>query len=125
MSFKTELSRVAGLGSAKDGTHHFWQQRVTAVALVLLTPFVVFCFAGAVGSSHAEVREIYASPFTAIVTALFIAAMFIHLKQGLQVVIEDYIHHKALRIALLVLNAIFCACFGFAGVFAIAKLAFS
>ena len=99
-------------------------QRVTAVALIPLTLLAVLPLAGALGKDHAEVLATYQSPWTAIFTILFIAVAFNHLRLGLQVVIEDYVHDKAIRTALLLGNTMFCVLFGFAGVFAVAKIAF-
>jgi len=124
MSFKTPKGRVLGLGSAKYGTEHFWVQRVTAVALIPLTLLAIFPLAGAFGGSYEEVIATYQNPWTAIVTILFIAVAFNHLRLGLQVVIEDYVHGKGCRTALLLGNTMFCALFGATGVFAVAKIAF-
>ena len=125
MSFKTDYGRVAGLGSAKDGTHHFWAQRVSAVALLILTPLFVFPLAYNMGDSFDNVRAAYAHPINAIIAALFIVTAFYHLKLGLQVVIEDYVHGKGTRTACIILMNLFCALFGFTGLFAVAKIAFS
>ena len=125
MSFKTDRARVDGLGSAKEGTHHFSVQRITAVALIPLTLFFIFTLASAMGAPLAEVRATYASPFNAIVAILFIGTSFYHLKLGLQVVIEDYVHTPATRTGLLIGNILFCWAFGLSGVFAIAKIAFT
>lgn len=125
MSFKTPKGLAAGLGSAGTGTHHWWQHRVSSVALIPLTALAVFPFAGALGEGHAEVLATYANPFNAIVAVLFLAVMFHHLMQGLQVVIEDYVHHKGWRTGLLLGNQMFCAAFGLAGIFAVLKIAFT
>lgn len=125
MSFKTDYGRVHGLGSAKDGTEHWWRQRITAIALALLAPFFVFPFASSLGDGFDAVQETYSNPFTAIVAALFVVISFYHLALGLRVVIEDYVHDKGWRIVALVANSGFCILFGFAGLFAIAKIAFS
>jgi len=125
MSFRTDRARVSGLGSSGSGSHHWWSQRVTAVALVLLAPLFALPFARALGGAHADVLALYAHPFHAVVAVLFIAVAFRHLAQGLQVVIEDYVHGKALRTALLLGNTMFCAAFGLAGVFAVLKIAFT
>ncbi len=125
MSYQTDRSRVDGLGSAKEGTHHFSVQRITAVALVPLTLLFIFTFAQAMGSSLEEVRAIYGRPFNAIVAILFLGTAFYHLKLGLQVVIEDYIHGKAARTGLLLANILLCWAFGLSGVFAVAKIAFT
>lgn len=125
MSYQTDRSRVDGLGSAKEGTHHFSVQRISAVALVPLTLLFIFTFAQAMGSSLEEVRAIYARPFNAIVAILFLGSAFYHLKLGLQVVIEDYVHGKAARTGLLLANILLCWAFGLSGVFAVAKIAFT
>lgn len=125
MSFKTPKGLAQGLGAAGSGTHHWWTTRVSSVALIPLTILAVIPFARALGADHATVLATYANPFNAIVAILFLAVTFHHLMQGLQVVIEDYVHHKGWRTALLLGNQMACAAFGFAGVFAVLKIAFS
>ncbi|MGF1500934.1 MAG: succinate dehydrogenase, hydrophobic membrane anchor protein [Paracoccaceae bacterium] len=125
MSFRTAKARVTGLGSAGEGTHHWWVQRVSSIALIPLTLFFVPHFAGVLGEGHEAVQALYAKPFHAIVAALFMAVTFHHLQQGLQVVIEDYVHAKGWRTSLLLGNTFLCAVAGFASVFAILKLAFA
>lgn len=125
MTYKTARARVSGLGSAGNGTHHWWTQRVTAVALIPLAVLFVVPFAGALGSEHIEVLALYAHPFHAIVAVLFIGTVFRHLSLGLQVVIEDYVHGAAWRTGLLLGNTMFCVTFGMAGVFAVLKIAFA
>lgn len=124
MSYKTDFGRVNGLGSAKDGTHHFWSQRISAIALLILTPLFVLPFAANLGDSFEEVRAAYSHPINAIIAGLFVITMFYHLKLGLQVVIEDYIPSKGLRTGLIIGASLFCALAGFTGLFAIAKIAF-
>ena len=125
MNYRTPRALVSGLGSAGQGTHHWWTQRITAVALLPLAVLFIVPFARAVGGDHSAVLELYAHPFHAIVAVLFIAVAFRHLALGLQVVIEDYVHAKAWRTGLLVGNTMFCFAFGLAGVFAVLKIAFS
>ncbi|MGF1447174.1 MAG: succinate dehydrogenase, hydrophobic membrane anchor protein [Pikeienuella sp.] len=125
MSHRTPKARVTGLGSAKDGTHHWWTQRVTSVALLPLAILWAVPFAQALGVGHEAVIALYSHPFHAIVAALFIAVTFHHHAQGLQVVIEDYVHHKGWRTGLLLANTLLCGFLGFAGVFAILKIAFT
>jgi len=125
MSYKTDYGRVNGLGSAKDGTHHFWTQRVSAIALLILTPLFIIPFAINLGDSFEAVQQSYASPFNAIIAGLFILTTFYHLKLGLQVVIEDYIHGKAMRTGLIIALSLFCGLAAFTGLFSIAKIAFS
>lgn len=125
MTYRTDRARVSGLGSSGTGSYHWWAQRMTAVALVPLAPLFAVPFAQALGGGHAGVLALYAHPFHAIVAVLFIAVAFRHLAQGLQVVIEDYVHARACRTALLVGNSLGCAAFGLAGVFAVLKIAFA
>ena len=125
MTYRTPRARVTGLGSAGQGTHHWWTQRITSVALVPLTILFVIPFAGALGGEHAEVLALYRNPFHAIVAVLFLGVAFHHLAQGIQVVIEDYVHAKCWRTALLLGNAMFCFAFGLAGIFAVLKIAFT
>ena len=125
MSFKTDYARVNGLGSAKEGTHHFWTQRLSAIALLVLTPLFVIPFAINLGDGYEAVQAAYANPFTAIFAALFVLTSFYHLKLGLQVVIEDYVHSKGTRTALIVGSTLLCALAAFTGLFAIAKIAFT
>ena len=125
MSFRTPRTLATGHGSAGAGTHHWWVQRVTSVALIPLTVLAILPFAGAIGQDHDEVLAVYRNPWNAIVTALFLVTMFYHLMLGLQTVIEDYIQAKGWRTGLLLGNQFFCAAFGFAGVFAVLKIAFT
>jgi len=125
MSYKTDYGRVNGLGSAKEGTHHFWTQRVSAIALLILTPLFIIPFAINLGDGYEVVRASYANPFMAIIAALFVITSFYHLQLGLQVVIEDYIPGKALRTGLIIGLTLFCVLAGFTGLFSIAKIAFS
>lgn len=125
MGFRTDRQRVRGLGTAHEGTGHWWGQRLSSLALIPLTLLFVFPFARALGEHVLIVRAVYANPFHAIVAILFLAVTFHHLQQGLQVVIEDYIHGKVARTALLLGNMALCWGFGLAGVFAVAKIAFT
>ncbi len=125
MSYKTDRARAVGLGSAKSGVGHWWSQRLTSVALIPLTLLFIFPFVQSLGEDWETVRAVYAHPFHAIVAILFIAVTFHHNQQGLQVVIEDYLHNKALRTFALIANTLVNGVLGLAGVFAVAKIAFS
>ena len=125
MSFKTPKGLATGLGSAGTGTHHWWQHRISSVMLIPLTILFLFPFADVLGEPIEEVYEVYSNPFNAVIALLFIATMFHHLMQGLQVVIEDYVHHKGVRTIMLMGNTAFCALFGLAGAFAVLKIAFT
>ncbi len=125
MEYETDRNRVQGLGSAHEGAAHWLSQRVTSLALLPLTLLFLFPFARALGEGHAAVVSLYQGWFNAFVAALFLGVAFWHLAQGLQVVIEDYVPAKAPRTALLLLNKLFCGAFAAAGIFAVAKIAFS
>jgi succinate dehydrogenase / fumarate reductase, membrane anchor subunit len=123
-SLRTPLSRVTGLGSARGGTHHWWMQRVTAVAMVPLTFWFVVSIAGLSGASREVVVSWLAQPLPALVMLLFIGFGFFHLRLGLQVVIEDYVHLPAAKVALLLLNLFFCVAVGGAAALAVLTMLF-
>lgn len=125
MSFRTPRQDASGLGSSKSGTHHWWSMRISSVALIPLSILFAVPFAGALGGGHDEVLALYANPFHAIVACLFIAVSFHHLMQGLQTVIEDYVHAPALRTGMMLGTTMICGALGFAGVFAVLKIAFT
>jgi succinate dehydrogenase / fumarate reductase membrane anchor subunit len=125
MDFRTDRQRVQGLGTAHEGVGHWWRQRVTAVALVPLAILFVFPFIRALGTDFETAREIYGHPFNAVVAVLLFIVGFMHLRLGLQVVIEDYVHDKPVRTALLVANTLLCGAFALTGIFAVAKIAFA
>jgi len=103
MSLRTPLARVRHLGSAKDGTHHWWMQRVTALALLPLTLWFVISVIGLAGADHAAVAAWAGHPLSATLLVLLLVATFYHAVLGLQVVIEDYVHDRVARTALLLL----------------------
>ena len=125
MSYRTDRQRVRGLGVTGDGTHHWWSQRLTSIALALLTPFFIFPFARALGQDWDAVRAVYGTPINAIVAILFILVGFNHLQQGIQVVVEDYVHDRPVRTAVLLANTYTCLPLALIGVFAVAKIAFT
>lgn len=124
MTMRTPLSRVRGLGSAKDGTHHWWVQRLTAVALVPLTVWFVISAISLAGADHAAVSAWLAQPLSAVFMLLFVVATFYHLQLGVQVVIEDYIHGEATKIICLAALKLLSIALGVAGAFAVLKVAF-
>jgi succinate dehydrogenase / fumarate reductase membrane anchor subunit len=121
---RTPLARVRGLGSAKEGTDHFWRQRMTAVANLFLVTFAVLLVLRLVGADYAEVRETLSSPFVTVALGMLILSGMIHMRLGMQTVIEDYIHSEGLKIVLLMLNTFFAIAVGATCVLAILKLAF-
>ncbi len=124
MKLRTPLNVVRGLGSAKDGTHHWWQQRVTAVALVPLVAIFAIYVITLTGADRASVVETLGHPVGAGITLLLIATMYYHLKLGIQVVVEDYVHGAAAKIALLMGNTFACAALGVLSALSVLKLAF-
>jgi len=123
MNARSALARVRGLGAAHDGTAHWWAQRLTAVALIPLSLIFVAVVLAAVGADRAAVAAVMANPLIAVLMLLFIAVSFHHLKLGLQVVIEDYIHHEGVKVAALMANVMGCYGLATACVFAVLKLA--
>jgi succinate dehydrogenase / fumarate reductase membrane anchor subunit len=121
--FRTPRQRAEGLGPAREGVGHWWASRLTSIALVPLGLLFIFPFVRALGNSHAEVVALYAHPFHAIVAILFIGVTFLHIQQGLQVVIEDYVHGKTVRTVALLLNIGLSWVVGLAGVFAVLRIA--
>lgn len=124
MSLITPLKKARGLGSAKDGTHHWWMQRVTAIALVPLTLWVAFSVAGMSGESYEVVLTYFTSPFNVAMLCLFLFAGFYHAALGLQVVIEDYIHNEGLKLGLLIGAKFALALTGIMSIFAVLRTAF-
>ncbi|HMO75432.1 MAG TPA: succinate dehydrogenase, hydrophobic membrane anchor protein [Sphingopyxis sp.] len=125
MANGTPLGRVRGLGSAQHGSHHWLQQRLTALGNLLLVGFLFVSLIRLPLGSHADVARWAASPLVAVALILLVVSVFWHLRLGLQVLIEDYVHGDATRLlALVALN--FYAIGGAAwGIFTIARIAFA
>lgn len=124
MRYKTDFARVQGLGAAGDGVHHWWMQRVSSIALIPLTVLFVIPFGRALGEGHAAMLATYQTFGHALVAVLFFLVAFWHLAQGAQVVIEDYVSGKGARVALLLVNKLFCGTMAAAGVLAVATILF-
>jgi len=92
MSLRDPLATARGLGTAKDGVSHWWLQRLTAVALMLLTPWFAWFVLGMIGADQLAARELIARPLNASLLTAFVLALLWHARLGLQVVIEDYVH---------------------------------
>jgi succinate dehydrogenase / fumarate reductase membrane anchor subunit len=120
----TPLARVRGLGTARSGTGHFWRQRLTAVANVPLTVAFVLIVVALLGRNHAAVVQILGSPLVAVVMLLFIVSICTHMRIGMQVIIEDYVHDEGAKLALLMANTFFVTAVGLASAFAILMLSF-
>ncbi|CAA0105223.1 Uncharacterised protein [Starkeya nomas] len=123
-SMRTPRRRVAGLGSARSGTGHFWLQRVTALSnliLILIALPIVICVAG---QGHAATVATLGHPLVAIVLLLLLFSVTFHMRIGMQVVIEDYVHSEGVKVLALIANTFFTIAVGSAGAFAILKISF-
>ena len=124
MNMRTPLSKVRGLGSAKSGTEHFWHQRLTAVANVPLILFLVFFCVAHVGSSQAEMTAAIGNPLVALMLVFTIISVCWHMRLGMQVIIEDYVHSEGAKVAALLANTFFCGMVALTGLFAVLKISF-
>jgi succinate dehydrogenase / fumarate reductase membrane anchor subunit len=125
MDMRTPLGKVRGLGSAKSGTDHFWKVRTTSVALVPLLLFYVVFLIMYAGKPFADVVSALSNPFVATINALTIIASIVHMKLGMEEIIQDYIHSELLKLSLLVLNSFFSLLVGGLCLFAALKIAFA
>jgi succinate dehydrogenase / fumarate reductase membrane anchor subunit len=120
-AFRTPLKQVRGLGSAKEGTGHFWQQRLTGAANVILVAFLIYAALTLVGASRADVKAFFSQPIAAIFGVLLAISVSVHMRIGMQVIIEDYLL-GAWRVPALLLNAFFSIFIAAATVLAVVKL---
>ena len=121
--YRTPLKIASGLGSGKSGAGHWWTQRITAVILVLLVPWLVGLLVSLVGADMETARFAIARPWNAIPLAAFVIAAFWHAKLGMQVVIEDYVHTRWIEIALQLLVIFACAIGALASLYALGHIA--
>lgn len=121
-SMRTPLGRVRNLGAAHSGTSDFWRQRLTAVAMTLLMIPVLVIIMMLLGRNQAGAKQILGSLPVAIIMVLFIVASAWHMKIGMQVVIEDYVHNEKLKLVSIMLNNFFAAAIALASIYAILQL---
>jgi len=121
---RTPLARVRGLGAARSGTDHFWRQRLTAVANIPLTIAAVVIIILLLGRNQAAVAQILGSPLVAVIMLLFIASTTAHMRIGMQVIIEDYVHDETAKLVLIMANTFFAIAVALAAAYGILKLSF-
>ena len=124
MSLRTPLSKVKGLGAAKQGASHWWNQRLTAIALIPLAVWFSFSIALIAVADYPTVTAWIGSPFSSVLMILAIGIGFYHGYLGLQVIIEDYVANHAVKIAMLIIAALLAVLFATLGVVSVLKIAF-
>lgn len=123
-NFRTPLKNVRHLGSAKEGADHFIMQRLTGLANAVLAVFLVWLVASTAGANYAQMKQMMANPFVAMGLLLLILSGVVHMRLGMQTIIEDYVHNEGTKIAVLALNTFFAILIGTACVFSVLKLSF-
>jgi len=124
MSLRSPLGTVLGTGSAKDGTGHWWGQRVSAVALIPLTLWFFFSLLALPVLDYGTVRAWLAAPINGFLSVLLVAVLTYHSDLGTTVVIEDYVHGNGMKLFWLLLLRFLYVLFGGASIFAILRVAF-
>jgi succinate dehydrogenase / fumarate reductase membrane anchor subunit len=124
MAMRTPLKTARYLGSAKEGADHFWKQRVTAVSNAFLAVFLVWLVASLTGADYATVKHQLANPLIALGLLGLILSGTIHMRLGMQAIIEDYVHDEGLKVVALVLNTFFAIFIALASIFSVLKLSF-
>lgn len=119
MSLRTPLAEVKGLGSAKEGVHHWWYQRLTAVALVPLSLWFIWSLISMLNADYESIIAWLRLPYAAVLMILFIVSLFYHAQLGLQVVIEDYIESEWQKITSIILVKFLCIVVGLASILSI------
>ena len=124
-NMRTPLSQVKGLGSAKEGTEHFWLQRLTGIALIPLVVWIALAVARLPSMSQTDIQLWLSSPLSAVLMILFLIASFWHAKLGLQVVIEDYVSDHGVRTVAIIAVTLISVALGVVGVFSVLHIAFT
>src|SRR3977135_793754 len=124
MAYRTPLARVRGLGSAKAGAERFWRRRLPAVANIFLISFLIWLLVTLAGADYGTVKKTLAKPQIAIPLLLLILSGLVHMRLGMQTIIEDYVHSEGRKVVVLMLNSFFAIAVGLICVFAVLKLSF-
>jgi len=124
MQMRTTLGRVRGFGSTNDGVGHWWQQRVTGIALVPLTIWFVYAAIKMAGADLAAYQAWISTGGNAVLMSLLLFATFHHTQLGVQVVVEDYVQHEGAKLTLILFTKFACVLFGAASIFAVMRVAF-
>lgn len=124
MTIKTPIKHVRGLGAAKDGVSHFWHQRATAVALVPLVIWFLSSMVAIAGADYDRAKAYVAQPVTAILLILLLGTAFFHMRLGLQVIVEDYIHREGSKIALLLVITFGAVALALTAIYSVLRISF-
>jgi succinate dehydrogenase / fumarate reductase membrane anchor subunit len=125
MSMETPLGRVRGLGASGEGAHHWWQERLTSIAVFLLSVWLIVSLLRLPALDHRTVTEWLAEPLAAVPMLLLIFVTFWHSKLGLQVVVEDYVHEEGDKLFWIVLINFLAVLGGALAMFSVLKIAFA
>jgi succinate dehydrogenase / fumarate reductase membrane anchor subunit len=118
----TPLARVRHYGSAHEGTGHFWRQRLTGAANVVLVVGSLIVIVMAVGRPYADVAALFSSPLVAALFGLLFVSVCIHMRIGMQVIVEDYVHGEGTKVVLLAASTFFCVAVAAVALIALVKL---
>lgn len=124
MAMRTPLKTARYLGSAKEGADHFWKQRVTAVSNAFLSVFLVWLIVSLTGADYATVKHELGNPLIALGLLALVLSGTIHMRLGMQTIIEDYVHDEGLKVVALMLNTFFAIFIALASIFSVLKLSF-